>query len=146
MWSRQDHKDTTQRNSNIESVNAEANRLETLIKPLEDWLRTPTDDRTHVRDKKKDELHSLREALAEQRGKLKAMQGTAEGVPVAASKTAYERAKLAAILGMVAIVCGATAGVLGVFTDNQKAQPESPVAQHLNQHSSPSANQPQPLN
>lgn len=119
LWAKQDHKDMAQRDSSIESLRADTSRLEAQAKAVEDWLRTPTTDVTTVKDRKRAELYSLRETLAGTRGKLEAMEGSSEGVPVAASRKAFDRAKGAGILGMVAIVFGSAAGVFGVFTGGQ---------------------------
>lgn len=93
--------------------------VETEAEKVRAWLRTPTTDETRVRDEKKAELNSIQERLAEARGKLKAMEGNAQGVPVAVSRKAFDRAKTAGVLGMAAIIFGSAAGVLGVFTGGQ---------------------------
>lgn len=115
QWAKQDHADTTQRESSMDSLRTDISNLETQAKEAEDWLRTPTTDVTTVKDEKRAEMYSHRESLAAARTKLKAMEGSVQGVPVALSQTAFERAKRAGILGMAAIVFGAAAGVLGVF-------------------------------
>ncbi|TLM73132.1 hypothetical protein [Pseudarthrobacter sp. NamB4] len=119
MWAKQDHTDTTQRDSAIGSLHTEISNLETEAEKVRSWLRTPTTDESRVRDEKKAELNSIQERLAEARGKLKAMEGNAQGVPVAVSRKAFERAKTAGVLGMAAIIFGSAAGVLGVFTGEQ---------------------------
>lgn len=127
-WAKQDHKDTTTRDAKIRSTRAEIQRLESLITPLDAWFRLPDNDATDVRTAKTTERNSYREALAAEQGKLEAMEAPVDGVVVAASQTAYRRARQAAIFGMAAIIFGATAGVLGVV-DDQTDQAGSPAPQ-----------------
>lgn len=116
LWAKQDHKDDAQRDERKASLRAEISRLDGEIQTVEDWIRTPPTDVTKIKDAKTAELYSLRDARARTQGKLEALEGDAEGVPVAASKKAFDRAKLAGILGMAAIIFGAAAGIFGLFT------------------------------
>lgn len=113
-WASQDHKDTAKHTKQLQEHRDEISRLEGERAQIDEDLSLRS-DLTRVRTDNENKRTEVQGEIAARKRAIKILETALEGVPVAASKKALQRAKWAGWLGLTAVIFGAVAGVLGAL-------------------------------